>query len=397
LHIGYANVLLLTNDSARAVEEFKEAANLNQQDPSPHRALGAFYIAKREFGKAAKEYTRALNISPTSVKDLVALGFCYAENDDFMQAEAAFVTALALQQLNGSNPSPDDPSRLDVMRSLACLFYDERRYGDAAAQFENIIAIYRDKGATKEDALLLAKSKMMRDLSEAAAAGVVQCLEVLAAERQESFRLSVVEAMLEAGKYRQAKRLLETIPVEMRQDNLAYALYDGACLRQSGKLADALSVVSKAEPLAETAKAYDPSMAARLLCERARIELAQSQPAEAEKSAKKSLALYEKCYPAHLVLGQIYLSRGENQAAIDAGRKALELNPYYAPAYLLQGEAQAKMGASKEALESCKKAVELYPGWLDAHKALLGGYRKLALTSDAKQEEAQISKMEALR
>jgi hypothetical protein len=41
--------------------------------------------------------------------------------------------------------------------------------------------------------------------------------------------------------------------------------------------------------------------------------------------------------------------------------------------------------------------VELYPGWLDAHKALLGGYRKLALTSDAKQEEAQISKMEALR
>lgn len=237
----------------------------------------------------------------------------------------------------------------------------------------------------------------MRDLNEAAAGGVLQALEVLAAERQEAFRLGVVEALLEAGKYKQAKRVLDTIPAEMRQDNLAYALYDGACLRQSGNLNEALSVVAKAEPLAEATRAYDPSMASRLLCEKARIELAKASPVEAEKSAKKALGLYEKCYPAHLVLGQIALGRGENQAAIDAGRKALELNPYYAPAYLLMGEAQAKMGNPKESMEHCKKAVELYPGWLEAHKALLNSYRKLSLASEVRQEEAQIHKMEALR
>lgn len=396
LHLGYANVLLLSNESDRAVEEFKTAANLSQSNPAPHRALGAFYIAKKDFAKAAKEYTRALNISPTSVKDLVALGFCYAENDDYMQAEAAFVTALALQQLN-PNSAPDDPSRLDVMRSLACLFYDEGRYADAATQFENIIAIYRDKGATRDDSLLLAKSKMMRDLSDASATGLVQCLEVLSVERQEAYRLSVIDALLEAGKFKQARRLLDSIPAEMRPDNLAYALYDGACLRQSGKLEEALAVVAKAEPLAEASRGLDASMAARLLAEKARIEQAQGHLDVAAASAKKSLSLYEKCYSACLVLGQIAMARGENQAALDAGHKALELNPYYAPAYLLLSEIQSKQGDHKAALESCKKAVELYPGWLDAHKALLKVFRAMALNADAKQEEAQIQKMESIR
>jgi tetratricopeptide (TPR) repeat protein len=395
LRLGYANVLLMLNQSDKAVEEFKEAANLSQTDPTPHRSLGAYYITRKEFAKAAKEYTRALNIQPTSVKDLVALGFCYAENDDYIQAEAAFVTALALQQLS-PNAAPDEPSRLDVMRSLACLLYDEGRYADAAAQFENLIAVYHDKGATKDDSLLLAKSKMMRDLNAASAKVLNNALENLSEERRLAFRYSVIEALLDANRFTEARAQLDKIPAEERKDNLSYALYDATALRLSGNFKGSLDIASQAVPLAESSKADSPAIASRLLCEKARAELALGKTDEASASAKAALALYEKCYPAYLCLAQIAIAKNDHVAAMEAGRKALELNPYYAPAYLVQGEAQFMSGAGKAALESYKKAAELYPGWIEAHKALLSGYQKLQLTQDAQREAAQIAQMEGM-
>lgn len=395
LRLGYANVLLMLNQSDKAVEEFKEAANLAQTDPTPHRNLGAYYITRKEFGKAAKEYTRALNIQPTSVKDLVALGFCYAENDDYMQAEAAFVTALALQQLS-PNAAPDEPSRLDVMRSLACLLYDEGRYADAAAQFENLIAIYHDNGATKDDSLLLAKSKMMRDLSAASAKVLNNALENLSEDRRLAFRYSVIEALLDAHRFTEARAQLDKIPVEERKDNLSFALYDATALRLEGNFKGAFEIASQAVPLAEASKADSPSIASRLLCEKARIELALGKLEDATASAHAALALYDKCYPAYLCLAQIAVAKNDHVAAIEAGHKALALNPYYAPAYLVQGEAQSMSGAGKEALESYKKATELYPGWLEAHKALLSGYQKLQLTQEAQKEAAQIAQMEGM-
>jgi tetratricopeptide (TPR) repeat protein len=395
LHLGYANVLLMLNQSDKAIEEFKEAANLAQADPTPHRSLGAFYITRKEYGKAAAEYTRALNLVPGSVKDLVALGFCYAENDDYLKAEAAFVTALALQQL-APGASADEPSRLDVMRSLACLLYDEGRFADAATQFENLIAVYRDKGATKDDELLLAKSKMLRDLNSASAEVLTKALDCLPEDRRLAFRYGVIEALLDASKSAAARVQLDKIPVDERKDNLSYALYDATCLRLSGNLNGALAAITPAVPLAEASKADSPAIAARVLCEKGRIELSIGKLDDAQASAKAALSLYEKCYPAYLCLAQVALAKGDNAAAIEAGKRALELNPYYAPGYLAQGEGQLKSGNAKDAVESFKKAAELYPGWIEAHKALLAGYQKLSLTQEAQKEAAQIAQLENL-
>jgi tetratricopeptide (TPR) repeat protein len=395
LHLGYANVLLMLNQSDKAIAEFKEAANLAQSDPTAHRSLGAFYITRKEYGKAAAEYTRALNLVPGSVKDLVALGFCYAENDDYLKAEAAFVTALALQQL-APGASADEPSRLDVMRSLACLLYDEGRFADAATQFENLIAVYRDKGATKDDELLLAKSKMLRDLNSASADVLTKALDGLPEDRRLAFRYGVIEALLDAGKSAAARDQLDKIPADERKDNLSYALYNATCLRLMGNLNGALEAVSPAVPLAEASKADSPAIAARVLCEKGRIELSLGKLDEAQASAKAALALYEKCYPAYLCLAQVALAKNENAAAIEAGKRALELNPYYAPGYLAQGEGQLRSGNAKEAVENFKKAAELYPGWIEVHKALLAGYQKLSLTQEAQKEAAQIAQLENL-
>ncbi len=308
LRLGYANVLLASGDKDKAIEQYKEAANLNQTDPSPHRALAAFYVQQQEFGLAAKEFTRALNILPTSVKDLVALGFCYAETDDYMQAEAAFVTALALQQLSPST-APDDPSRLDVMRSLAYLLYDEGRYGDASGQFESIIGIYKDKGANQEDNFFLARCKLMRDLGPTPAKVMLTAFSALAPDRQESLRYGMIESLLDAGLPDLARQALSQVPDASRNGSLAYALYDGAIWRLSGDNKKALEAVSKVVAQAEAAKVDDKPMASRVMCEKARIMMNLGDTDGAIASTKAALALYDKCYPANLLLAELSLKR----------------------------------------------------------------------------------------
>jgi len=394
LRLGYANVLLVTGNKDKAIEQYKEAANLNQTDPTPHRALAAYYVQQQEYNLAAKEFTRALNILPTSVKDLVALGFCYAQTDDYMQAEAAFVTALALQQLN-STPMPDDPSRLDVMRSLAYLLYDEGRYGDASSQFENIIAIYKDKGANKEDSFFLARCHLMRDLGPTPAKAMVDIFNELPSERQDSLRFGMIESLLDAGQGELARKALADVPEAKRSGSLAYALYDAASMRLSGDNKKALEAISPAVPLAEAAKTEDKPMASRVMCEKARIMLNLGDVDGAIASAKSALSLYDKCYPANLLLAEAYLKKSDAQGALDASKRALDLDPYYAQAYVTTGEAQLVLGRSKDALESFRKAVELYPCWIDAHRALLNSYRKLSLTKEAQKEEADLAQLES--
>jgi hypothetical protein len=205
---------------------------------------------------------------------MVALGFCYAEDDDYMKAEAAFVTAMALQQLTpGLNP--DDPGRVDVMRSLACLLFDEGRYGEAATQFENLVVGFKNKGATADDAFLLAKSKLLRDLTDNSARSMLAVYEVLSPGKKEAFRYGMIEALIDAGMAQMARHELDKMPTESRADNALYGLYDSACLRLEGKIDEALAAIKKVEPLADSVKADNPSLASRIYVEEARIELAK--------------------------------------------------------------------------------------------------------------------------
>lgn len=395
LHLGYANILMALNEDSEAIEQFKSAAKLNPMDPAPHRALGAYYIQKRKYDLAAQEYTAALNIMPASTRDLVSLGFCYAEDDEYLKAEAAFVTVLALQQLAPSQ-NPDDPSRLDVMRSLASLLYDEGRYGDAAEQFRNLAITYKDRGATAEDAFLLAKSKLMRDLSDAAAKETLAVFEVLPAEKKENFRYGMIEALLDAGMPVLARQELNKVAVESRSDNLLYSLYDAACLRLEGKGKEAEEAALKAKSLADAIKVERPGQAARLYLEICRAQIAQGNYDAAQASAKEAVSIYAKSYPAHLCLAEIAIKKGDQEGALAAARKAIQLNPYYAPAYLVVGESQVKSGGKDlpEGLANLRKAIELYPGWIEGHKALLRGFQKAEMLDDAKKEQSQISMLE---
>lgn len=397
LHLGYANVLMALGEEEKAVQEFVEAANLNQTDPTPHRALGAYYIQKRMFSKAAKEYTRALNIVPTSIKDMVSLGFCYAEDDDYMKAEAAFVTAMAVQQLSPS-ASPDDPGRVDVMRSLASLLFEEGRYGDAATQFENLVVDYKDKGATVDDAFMLAKCKLLRDQTETAARNMMAVFEVIPAERKDAFRLGMAEALVDAGMPALAREELNKLPEDSRKSNYLYVLYSASVLRLEDKPKEALALIEQVSADLPGLKESNPHLASRLLVERARLELLLGETDKAKASAQEAYAVYDKSYPALLMAAELAIKGGDHKSAVEYARRALQLNPYYAPAYLLIGGAQTESkdaAERKEGLENLKKAVELYPGWLSGRRALLKAYEKASLKEEAKKEASVIAELEA--
>ena len=157
LHLALGQAYAKLGKLNEAKAQFVEAQNLDQSDPEPHRQMGALFIKDKNFEKAAKEYTFVLNINPTSVQDMVSLGYCYYQNDDFMQAEAAYVTALALQQLLVQNAGPD---RLEVMRSLANLLFNEGRYSDAASQYESIVAMEKPGADQVFDSFRLAQPKL---------------------------------------------------------------------------------------------------------------------------------------------------------------------------------------------------------------------------------------------
>lgn len=383
LHLQLAQVLLECGKKDKAIEEFIEAGNLNQTDPEPHRQLASLYVKDKDFAKAAKSYTRALNINPSSVPDFVALGYCYAETDDFMQAEAAFVTAIALQQFTGTTGGPN---KLDILRSLSSLLFEEGRYADAAAQFEAVLASTKGTPAEVEDTYLSAQAKALRDLSSASAENLVQAFEKLPPEKQVLHREALIETLIAAKRYEKALSFIESSDQKPQE---LFTLLKAKVLRLQGDTEGADKLLSQVV----SCKELSASQQADALVEQATI-ISAKDPAKAEAAAKSAIETYNKSFKAYTALGRILLSKGDTNQAIEAAKKAQELNPYHAQAYILMGDAQQKSGLLKEAADSYKKAVELYPTLLDAHKALLQTYKKLSMTVDAGKEEAQIAQLE---
>lgn len=389
----YAVALNLASKTEAAIEEYKAAAGLSNTDPEPWRRLGALYIGRKEWSAAAKAYTNALNINPTSVADLAALGFCYAEDDEYMKAEAAFVTALALQQLTPANQQ-SGPGKYDLMRSLAGLLFAEGRYADATGQYESISLATRNTPQGAFDAFMLAKSKAMRDVNKLAGKNLLTAYEKLSKEEKSREAVPVADALVKAGAIDEALSLLPEDLASIDKRFMTGALLTKAkALALKNDVDKAIEVAVRATELKDVD--YEQKSDAWFVL--SELYLSKKDTAKAENAANKALEAYIKSPEAYVMLGRIALVKEDSKAAMGNAKRALELNPYYSGAYLLQGEAQMVSGDTKDAKASFRKAVELYPGSMEAHRALLQALKKLALNDEVKQEEEQIAQLESLR
>ncbi|HEY9790077.1 MAG TPA: tetratricopeptide repeat protein [Candidatus Obscuribacterales bacterium] len=384
LHLGLADAYLKADKIDEAEKELKTAADLDGNDPRPHRLMGAILLQKHDYSAAARAYTRALNINPGSVEDLVALGYTYAANDDYMQAETAFVTALALQQLTQAQGS-----REAVMRSLATLLLSEGRYTEAAINYEEIVRSLKNGPTVAQDALMLAESKALRDRTTTTAQEAIKSFEALPEPDREVQRAGLVDTLLRLGKPDLAIEQLGKLPDAAKQDR-AWLILEARAHRMKGDLAQAEKYSHKSIEAKEDTK----ELQAAAYTELAHVLLAKGDLKGADDAIRKATDLNSKSFHAYEVMGRIYLKRNDTDHAIEAAKHATDINPYYTPAYILIGDAYQSANKLDQAANNYKRAVELYPNSLDAHRSLRDIYKKLAQKDELQKEEQLISQME---
>jgi tetratricopeptide (TPR) repeat protein len=402
--LGLAMALLGAGKTDEAIGQLKEAANLDPHNPEPHRQMGAIRFREKDYHAAANEYTIALNTPGTnpSVPDLVALGYAYARNDDYTQAEAAFVTALALQQLTQSNNPATTAPRLELMRALAELLIKEQRYSEAAAQMESVCVSSKESVSGPMDHFTLMQAKALRDLSSSAAESLLAAFRELGPQQQAEQRENLIDALLEASKPELVTALLDDEAKTGADNKDAKARLRFASARAlllQGKAKQAKELIADVMPsLADAGAAPDETQRAAQISNEllvaSMIDLADNDLAGADSCARKSAEAYPKNYKAYIQIGRVALKQGKPKDAIAWARKAIEINQYAPQAYLVVGNGELATGGLKDASANFRRAAELYPGLIEAHRSLLDTLRKLAKVDEAKREEEQIAQME---
>lgn len=123
-HIIMGEQALRLNEPAAAQDHFEAATETFPAMTGIHRPLGAVYLKRQYFEKAAEQLKKALEEQP-SVDVLNNLGVAYMGVEDYVQAETCLRQALQLQ-----------PELAGCYKNLALLYQKTGRTDAAAASFE---------------------------------------------------------------------------------------------------------------------------------------------------------------------------------------------------------------------------------------------------------------------
>jgi tetratricopeptide (TPR) repeat protein len=410
IHLGDAYAAAQQLD--KAIDAYKEAANLSPGDAEPHTKIAALLVTKNDYDAAVKEYTRALNINPNSAANLVALGSCEAQMDDYLKAEAAFVTALALHQLTQPIDSTVVPTRVDIIRGLAALLYKEGRYADAASQFMAVVDMDKNSATASLNKFMAAQAVALRDLSKDTFKQLVDAYNNLSAEEKNSQKINYIDTLLRSKHYDEALSLLKEMDNAKDANGLKtinspfyWICYAQAYLGKNDTY-NATKAAQKAMDICEK----DKSPKSDVYCQLGEVLYVKGDFLRAERNANSAIGVNSKAFRAYVLLGNIAMKQitklpvnqpvpsepGQPAAlALEGANKALEINPYYVDAYLLLGKAQTAEGDYKGALTTYNKAVDLYPALLQTHELLLDILNKIGTKEEIAREQALIDSLKS--
>ena len=387
LRLSLADELRIAGKPDEALEQLKEAANLDQKDPRPHRMAAKIELDRKNYSAAAKSYIRALNINPGSVEDLVALGYSYANNSDYMQAETAFTTGLALQQLGQTTGAVTNVNPFDIMRSLSLVLLEEGRYRDAIVPLEEVVSTDKDPKQKLADEFMLAQGKALRDRNADSLKNLLAAFSKLDSAAQSTKLPALADTLFRLGKNNEALVEIKKFPEAELKAKQPLVL--ARAWVSENRMKEAQELVRKT---IDDAKG-DNDLQSDSYLELSKVLQADNDLRGAIDALQKSVELNPKNFDAFVHLAKLQLLDKKVPESQEAARKALEVNPYCVPAYLVMGETNLSLGKLKDAESNFQKATELYPTSIDAHRGLLSVFQKQSKQADADREQEIISNL----
>lgn len=92
--LGKGLMFYANGENEKAIETFKQAIRLNQNDAAAYNALGGVYLAIGEYNKAIEASRQALRLKDYAANYLI-LGEAYFHKGDFDKAREAFEQAVS--------------------------------------------------------------------------------------------------------------------------------------------------------------------------------------------------------------------------------------------------------------------------------------------------------------
>jgi tetratricopeptide (TPR) repeat protein len=337
------NIHFQEDDMDRAVEHYHNAI---KKFPSFRRAfknLGIIHVRAGRYAEAVKAFTRMIELGGGDGYTYGLMGAAYAGVDDHIAAESAYRMAALLM-----------PDTLDWKLGLARSLFRQRRYADASALCDALIARHPDRA----DLWLLQANAFigMKDTAKAAEnfEFVNRMGKATAASLNTLGDIYVNEQLLDLA----ADTYARALSLEPGK-GVSRAMQAAEVLAARGALPQAKSLIAriKTTPGVE----MDVNAQRKLLKLEARLAVADGAGGEMARVLEEIVAVDPLDGEALMLLGQHYGRSGEPDRAIFYYERAANIEAFEAPAKLRHAQHLVSMAKYQDAVPLLRRAQELRP------------------------------------
>jgi Tfp pilus assembly protein PilF len=118
----------------KAVEEYKKALKTDQDNPAIHLGLAAAFIKSGKLQEATPELNLAVSLEPEAVEPHAMLALLNILDNKLELATREYEIAL-------KNASKLEPENIDIYKSLALVYLQQKRYPEAKGIYDLIIGL----------------------------------------------------------------------------------------------------------------------------------------------------------------------------------------------------------------------------------------------------------------
>ena len=432
-YLAVGALYLRKQDFIKAEEAFKRAAVVEPKSIEAHTLLGNFYLAKRDSVNAEQAFKAAAAIAPAGSPARVALADFYLllnrpeeakqilaeinkQAPEFLPAwRRTAQIALAEKKYSDSHQAIDvimkkNSEDVDARLLRGQVYLAERKTTEAIQEFRGVLHL-EPKSAPTYYQLALAhlqagnvdQAKMALNDATTNASGFIDA------------QLLLAELNIRTGKIDPAIEALEGIIEKQPKTGRAYVLLGSAYLakKEAVKATETYRQFARLDPKnaqgpflvgiglraqgknKEAREAFTEAVAIRpgfveALAQLVALDLNEKRSEEALARVKKEIDLHPQEIGLRMLLGRVYLARGEGDQAEAAFLKAIEINPQLFDPYVALGGFYAQTKRYDEALEKLEQAKNVNEKNLGVHM-LIGMIHEMR--KDVPQAQAAYEKV----